>query len=170
MGKAKRRREMRSGIPEIGLIPYLLHRVEFGKALCTVALEGAEADVGLTISPTGCGYCTELFRAAIDGDPKATIVTNAIAVYLQRLLGPPPTPNECLICCEALHTAEREVSIVVATYAAVPVPSSVCCAPICMMCWRAFPEPEDLLHQIMERFRVFLPDLHLVHVAAPGHA
>lgn len=158
--------EVDKALPFVGILPY----VEFGRELLTVALEAAENAEGLTIDLVGCGYVGP-YRAAAEGDPHAIAIRDAINHYLQRLLGPPPTPAGCFLCAEPLHTPGHAAAILVSVHAAVPTPASVCCAAICTKCASRLSDYGKLLTTIMQRYRTWLPDLHLAHVAAPaGHA
>ena len=152
-----------------GFLPYLARLVEYGQALLTTALEAAEVGAGLSIDLLGCGYAGP-YPAAAQGDPTAIVVRDAINGFLQHLLGPPPTPASCFLCTEPLHTVARDTGIIVAAYPAVAMPSSVCCAAICTECAAALPDYGDLTHAIMQRYRAWLPDLHLVPMAEAGHA
>lgn len=147
----------------------VFRHIEFGRELLTVALEAADNDTGLTIDLVGCGYVGP-YRAAAEGDPRATLIRDVITEWTHRMFTAPPETALCLLCREPRLPPERDVAIVVAVYANTPTPAAICCSPICMNCWRSLPEYDDLMHQVMQQFRTFLPNLHLVHLAEPGHA
>lgn len=147
----------------------LLHHLEFGRELLTVALEGADNGAGLTIDLVGCGYAGP-YPAAAEGDSRATIIRDVITERTVRMFTAPPETALCLLCSEPRYPPEHDIALVVAVYANTPTPAAICCSPVCMKCWRRLPEDGDLMHAIMERFRTFLPNLHLLHVAEAGRA
>jgi len=152
-------------MPFPGLLPY----VELGRAFLGVALEASENGVGLTINLTGGGYRGP-YPAAAEGDPTAITVRDTINRYLQQLLGPPPSPAGCFLCTEPLHTADHDTAIIASVHAAVLTPAAVFCVPICTQCCTRLDAYPDLLGAIMQRYRQWLPDLHLVHITEPGHS
>ena len=147
-----------------------LSMFEFEYRLYSVALEAVENGDRIVVDLSGGGYCG-CYPAAAQGDRTAIIVRDQINAWLVRLFGPPPQAGlPCLTCTQPLDPPHREAAVIVTTYARVPAPAAICCAPVCTVCWLRFPEPNSLMHQVMQAYRCWLPKFHLLNMCKPGHA